>query len=97
MYESKLSGLRGKAAREALLEAEAQEKKAAEALEAEATWPLGDLGELEYNLVHDWVHDSATQIYNSHQVSFSVGRCWMMLEPRVNSESTLCDPVTGAG
>ena len=28
MYESKLSGLRGKAAREALLEAEAQEKKA---------------------------------------------------------------------
>lgn len=35
MYESKLSGLRGKAAREALLEAEAQEKKAAEALEAE--------------------------------------------------------------
>ena len=39
MYESKLSGLRGKAAREALLEAEAQEKKAAEALESEATWP----------------------------------------------------------
>ena len=32
-----------------------------------------------------------------------VGRCWKMLEdvgrcePRVNSESTLCDPVTGAG
>lgn len=36
MYESKLSGLRGKAAREALLEAEAHEKKAAEAVEAEA-------------------------------------------------------------
>ena len=35
MYESKLSGLRGKAAREALLEAEAHEKKAAEAVEAE--------------------------------------------------------------
>ena len=35
MYESKLSGLRGKAAREALLEAEAHEKKA-EAVEAEA-------------------------------------------------------------
>ena len=41
---------------------------------------LGDLGELEYNLVHDWVHDLATQIYNSDQVSFSVGRCWKMLE-----------------
>jgi len=36
MYESKLSGPRGKAAREALLEAEAHEKKAAEAVEAEA-------------------------------------------------------------
>ena len=36
MYESKLSGLRGKSAREALLEAEAQEKKSAEALNAQA-------------------------------------------------------------
>ncbi|CAE7519694.1 ABC transporter F family member 3 [Symbiodinium microadriaticum] len=37
MYESKLSGLRGKAAREALLQAEQEEAKAAEHLEAEVS------------------------------------------------------------
>ena len=37
MYESKLSGLRGKAAREALLEAEHAEKRAAEALQADVS------------------------------------------------------------
>ena len=37
MYESKLSGLRGKAAREALLQAEHDEAKAAETLEAEVS------------------------------------------------------------
>ena len=42
MYESKLSGLRGKAARKALLEAEAEEKKAAEALESEPDPELTD-------------------------------------------------------
>ena len=42
MYESKLSGLRGKAAREALLAAEAEEKKAAEALESQLDSELTD-------------------------------------------------------
>ena len=42
MYESKLSGLRGKAAREALLAAEAEEKKAAEALESQLDSDLTD-------------------------------------------------------
>jgi len=57
MYESKLSGLRGKAAREALLAAEAEEKKAAEALESQLDSDLTDESvSIEMKAVHLSAH-----------------------------------------